>query len=321
MFNIPEETKSGCGFADLPQKISFLESNVVVYGVPLDLTTSFGKGTGRGPEAIRVTSARQIETFIFEESRDIQSCVKIYDLGDLRLPFSLRTNEEYNHDSSSNIDKTSAILSFLDSSIPKINRTLLENRKVPLILGGEHTLAYYGIKAFAEEKPVIIHFDAHRDMKDEYDGMKLCHTTPFYHLISEDHIQGNDLIQVGIRQSDERENRTAKNYGVTTFDAWDVHYRFDTVLKRIGEITENRKIYISFDIDVYDIPYVPCTGTPEPFGLNPFQVVEIIRNIHTSASLIGMDIVEVSVKNNDYREGTLATQTIYRILCQKFGKV
>ena len=86
MFKIPEETKPGCSFADLPQKISFQESNVVIYGVPLDLTTSFGKGTSRGPEAIRLTSARQIETFIFEENKDIQSCVKIYDLGDLRLP-------------------------------------------------------------------------------------------------------------------------------------------------------------------------------------------------------------------------------------------
>ena len=93
------------------------------------------------------------------------------------------------------------------------------------------------------------------------------------------------------------------------------------VLKHIGEVTENRKIYISFDIDVYDIPYVPCTGTPEPFGLNPFQVVDILKNIHNSANLIGMDIVEVSVKNDDYREGTLAAQTIYRILCRKFGKV
>ena len=68
-----------------------------------------------------------------------------------------------------------------------------------------------------------------------------------------------------------------------TFDAWDVHYRFDKVLKHIGEVTENRKIYISFDIDVYDIPYVPCTGTPEPFGLNPFQVVDILKNIHDTA--------------------------------------
>jgi agmatinase len=294
---------------------------VVVYGVPLDLTTSFGKGTGRGPEAIRLTSAQQIETFIFEENKDIQSCVKIYDLGDLRLPFSLGTNEEDNHDSWCNYGNINAVFSFLDSSVPKINRALFDNCKIPLILGGEHTISYYAIKAFAKEKPVIIHFDAHRDLKNQYDGMKMCHTTPFFHLISEGYVQGNDLIQVGIRQSDEQENRTAKNYGVITFDAWDVHYRFDRVLKHIGEVTENRKIYISFDIDVYDIPYVPCTGTPEPFGLNPFQVVDILKNIHNSANLIGLDIVEVSVKNDDYREGTLAAQTIYRTLCQKFGKV
>ena len=279
MFKIPEETKPGCSFADLPQKISFQESNVVIYGVPLDLTTSFGKGTSRGPEAIRLTSARQIETFIFEENKDIQSCVKIYDLGDLRLP-SLGTNEKDNHNSWRNDGHVNAVFSFLDSSIPKINRTLLDNRKIPLIIGGEHTLSYYAIKAFAKEKPLIVHFDAHRDMKHRYDNMKMCHTTPFFRLINEGYVQGNNLIQVGIRQSDEQENITAKNYGVVTFDAWDVHSHFDRVLKHIGEVTKKRKIYISFDIDVYDIPYVPCTGTPEPFGLNPFQIVDIIKNIH-----------------------------------------
>ena len=319
MFKIPEKIKPGCSFADLPQKISFQESNVVIYGVPLDLTTSFGKGTNRGPDAIRLTSARQTETLIFEENKDIQSCVKIYDLGDLRLP-SLGTNEKDNHNSWSNDDNVEAVFSFLDSSIPKINRTLFDTHKIPLIIGGEHTLSYYAIKAFAKEKPVIVHFDAHRDMKQQYDNMRMCHTTPFFHLINEGYVLGKDLMQIGIRQSDEQENKTAKDYGVTTFDAWTVQYRFEKVLKSIAEFTEKRKIYISFDIDVYDIPYVPCTGTPEPFGLSPFQVLDIIRNIHSSANLIGMDVVEVSVRNDDYREGTLATQTIYRILCRMFGK-
>jgi agmatinase len=321
MFKIPEETRSGCGFADLPCKISFQDSEVVNYGVPVDLTTSFGKGTNRGPEAIRLTSARQIETFIFEENRDIQSCVKIYDLGDLRLPISLTRKENDRRNSWWDNGNINAVFSFLDSSIPKINRMLYDNSKMPLIIGGEHTVSYYAIKAFSKEKPVVIHFDAHRDMKHQYDGRKICHTTPFFHLMREGHVQGNDLIQIGIRQSDEQENKTAKDYGVITFDAWDVHSRFERVLKYVAEFTEKRKIYISFDIDVYDIPYVPCTGTPEPFGLNPFQVLEVIRSIHSSAKLIGMDMVEVSVKNNDYREGTLAAQTLFRILCRKFEKV
>jgi agmatinase len=317
MFKIPEETKAGCSFADLPQKISFRESNVVVYGVPLDMTTSFGKGTSRGPEALRLTSARQIETFVFEENKDIQRCVKIYDLGNLRLP-SLSTHEKDIHNSSRNYGDVNDVLSFLEDSIPKINQMLFNNCKIPLIIGGEHTLSYYAIKAFAKEEPVIIHFDAHRDMKRSYDNMKMCHTTPFFHLIKEGHVQGNNLIQIGVRQSDEHEDRTAKDYGVITFDAWDIHYRIDKVLKYISEVTEKKKIYISFDIDAYDIPYVPCTGTPEPFGLNPFQVLDIIRNIHNSANLVGMDIVEVSVKNEDYREGTLAAQTLFRILCRKY---
>jgi agmatinase len=321
LFKIPEETESGCSFADLPNKISFQDSQVVIYGVPVELTTSFGRGTNRGPEAIRLTSARQIETLIFEENKDIQSCVRIYDLGDLRIPIPVTADENGSRNFQQNFRGTDAVFSFLDTSIPRINRILYDNHKIPVIIGGEHTLSYYAIKAFSKERPAVIHFDAHRDMKQQYDGRKICHTTPFFKLISEGYVQGSDLIQIGIRQSDEKENKTAEDYGVVTFDAWDVHYHFEKVLNSISEITEKRKMYISFDIDVYDIPYVPCTGTPEPFGLNPFQVLEIIRNLNSTADLIGMDMAEVSVKNADYREGTLAAQTLFRILCRKFGMV
>jgi arginase family enzyme len=99
-----------------------------------------------------------------------------------------------------------------------------------------------------------------------------------------------------------------------TFDAWEVHERIDNLLKYIRKATRNVNIYISFDIDVYDSPYVPCTGTPEPFGLDPFDVRRILKNICSTAKLIGVDIVEVGLRNGDYREGTLASQTLLRIL-------
>jgi agmatinase len=321
LFKIPEKTRSGCGFADLLNEVSFQDSEFVIYGVPIDLTTSFGKGTCRGPEAIRLTSARQIETFIFEEDKDIQNCARIYDLGDLKVPFRNSSSKYENRNSQRDSARTNAVFSFLDEYIPSINRTLYDNHKIPVIIGGEHTLSYYAIKAFSKEKPVVIHLDAHRDIKHQYGGRDVCHTTPFFKLMNEGYVQGSDLIQIGIRQSDEQENKTAKDYGVITFDAWDVHYRFENVLNSIAEMTKKRKMYISFDIDVYDIPYVPCTGTPEPFGLNPFQVLEIIQSLNSSADLIGIDMVEVSVKNDDYREGTLAAQTLFRILCRKFGTV
>jgi len=302
LFTAPEKTKAGYSFADTPVKISFRESNVAVYGVPLDATTSFGKGTSRGPEAIRLASARQIETFVLDEKIDIHDRVGIFDLGDLKLP------------KSKSIAKT---LAYLDSAIPKVVSSLRKDGKVPVMLGGEHTLSYYQLKALAEEEPVIIHFDAHRDMKPEYEGLKICHTTPFYHLLK--YISGKNLIQIGIRQTDREENETATKNGVTTFDAWEVHDDIGAVADHLQKVTAGKKIYISFDIDGYDLPYVPCTGTPEPFGLDPFQVLKLLKAISPSAHLIGIDMVEVGLKNGDYREGVLATQTLYRILSRNYA--
>ena len=318
LFVNPEKTTSKCSFADIPQTISFLDSDVVLYGAPVDITTSFGKGTNKGPEAIRLTSARQIETYIFERKIDIQDCLKIFDIGDLKLPpsflFPTVKKQKLCAYLDNNKDRHLNTV-FLDKIIPKITGLLYNNAsKVPVMIGGEHTLSYYTIKTMAKEKPLVIHFDAHRDMKEQYEGIKMCHTTPFFHLLNERHIQGGDLIQIGIRQGDREENKMAENSGVATFDAWSIHDNTENVKKYLRAKTWRRKIYISFDIDVYDLPYVPCTGTPEPFGLNPFQVTDIIMSIDSGAQLIGMDLVEVSLKNNDYREGALACHTLLRIL-------
>ena len=300
-FTVPEKTLAGYGFADTPVRISYEESGVVVFGVPLDVTTSFGKGTRRGPESMRLASAKQIETFVFDAGADIYDLVKLFDLGDLKLP------------ATRSAQKT---LSFLDAALTPTVGSLRRDGKVPVMLGGEHTITYYQLAALAGEKPLVIHFDAHRDMKPEYEGMEMCHTTPFYHILK--HIPGSDIVQIGIRQADKVENEIALENNVTTFDAWKVRDDVRSVESHIRKLTAGRNVYISFDIDVYDICYVPCTGTPEPFGLDPFQVQRLVKSIHPSARLVGMDMVEVGLKNDDYREGTLATHTLYRILSQKY---
>lgn len=303
LFVVPEKTKAGYSFADTPVRISFQEARIAVYGVPLDATTSFGKGTARGPEAIRLTSARQIETFVLDEGADIYELSPIFDLGDIKMP------------------KTKAaktVLAYLDKTIPKVVGTLREKGKIPVMFGGEHTLSYYQIKALAKERPFVVHFDAHRDMKPEYEGMKYCHTTPFYHLL--EYMPGSDLVQIGIRQTDRDENNTAIKSGVTTFDAWQVHDDIERVAGFLSRQTAGRNVYISFDIDAYDLPYVPCTGTPEPYGLDPFQALKLVKAISPDSRLVGMDMVEVGLKNNDYREGALATQTLLRILARKYAR-
>lgn len=307
LFIPPERTKGRYSFADIPVKVSFEKSNVVFYGVPIDISTSFGRGTSRGPEAIRLTSARQIETFLLDEGLDIYELARIYDIGDLKIPQSLKYLRR-------SPKKVASNLAYIGNKIHKITSLIQGADKVPVLMGGEHTLSYYTLKALSDKKPLVIHFDAHRDMKPEYEGMKMCHTTPFYHIINDGYIPGKNIIQIGIRQTDREENEIAKKNQIMTFDAWEVHDKIDNLLRYIRKATYKANIYVSFDIDVYDLPYVPCTGTPEPFGLDPFEVMKIIKNICSSAKLVGVDIVEVGLRNGDYREGTVASQTLLRIL-------
>jgi agmatinase len=293
---------------DAPVSTSFYGADAILYGIPLDATTSFGNGTKFGPQTIRLTSAKQIESFILDHDTEIFDQIKIFDLGDFKLP-KIRK------------DNINEIFEKLSLDISKINSHIRDLHKIPIVLGGEHTISYFTLRSTTKEDPVILHFDAHRDMKPVYDGMKLCHTTPFYHLIKKEFIKGSNLIQIGIRQADKEENEIAKMSGVTTFDAWQIHNNFREIKQKIKKITDNKNIYISFDIDVYDICYVPCTGTPEPFGLNPFQVVELINTISKNSKLVGLEIVEVAMRNGDYREGTLATQTMYRIFTNLTNKI
>ena len=160
-FLIPEKTSAKIGFADTPEKITFLQSGIVLYGIPLEVTTSFGGGTRRGPEALRVTSSRQIETLVFEENVDI-STLKIFDLGDLILPNHSSTGVDHETTrilESSHYDKNrknrnnvktdhrptfsqDSMMAFLDERVPKITRAIYyEVQKKPVIIGGEHTLS------------------------------------------------------------------------------------------------------------------------------------------------------------------------------------
>ncbi|VFJ12329.1 N(1)-aminopropylagmatine ureohydrolase [Candidatus Nitrosocosmicus franklandus] len=311
MFTRPEYTLSGCNFCDIPIPVTFDNANVVVFGAPIDITTTFGKTTSMGPHAIRTTSSKQIETLVYEKNIEIYDKALVYDLGDIKSD-----NSDYSdvHD----LEKIESFWNNFDEKISVVITLLRDTQKIPVILGGEHTITYSIFKWISRERPLLLHFDAHRDMKSTYEGMTMCHTTPFYHLIENGYLRGQDLVQIGIRQGDRNENQFALRQEVTTFDAWNCHNDFDEIKSWIRNNTRNRKIYVSFDIDVYDLSYVSCTGTPEPYGLSPFQIVDLINSIDESAVLTGVDFVETGFKNNDFREGALATQTLLRILTGDF---
>ena len=314
-FTKPEDTSAGCNFCDIPVPVTFDSANVVIIGAPIDITTTFGKTTSLGPYAIRTTSSKQIETLIYEKGIEIYDNALIYDLGDMKF-------EDSRIPQTNSLEKISSFWYDFEERISNILNLITSSNKLPVVLGGEHTITF-GIfkelsKDLAKDKPLLLHFDAHRDMKSIYEGMTMCHTTPFFHLIENGYLKGENLVQIGIRQGDASENLFALKNNVTTFNAWDCYDDFDRVKDWIRNNTRGRKIYISFDIDVYDISYLPCTGTPEPYGLNPFQVLDLINCIDATANLTAVDFVETGFKNNDFREGTLATQTLLRIISAPF---
>ena len=310
-FTPPENTAAGHTFCDIPIPITFDKSRICIIGIPIDITTTFGKTTSLGPEAIRIASAEQVETLVFEDNVEIYEKSLIYDIGDVNFVKPKK-------DKISDISEINQFWLDFDNKLSSVLNIIIESNKIPVILGGEHTITYSIYKELSESHPLLIHFDAHRDMKSIYQGMLMCHTTPFYHLIREGYLRGNDLVQIGIRQGDREENKFAFDNGITTFDAWNCNRSMANVCQWLKSQTYKRDIYISFDIDVYDISYLPCTGTPEPFGLNPFQVLELVNSISDTARLVGLDFVETGLKNNDYREGTLATQTLLRILSRSY---
>ena len=307
----PESTRAGCSFGDIPIPITFDNSKICIMGIPIDITTTFGKTTSFGPEAIRTASAKQTETLIYEMDSEIYEKAMIYDMGDINFVKPKEGNE-------SDIKVINQFWLDFNSMMSSILGIIFDSKKMPVILGGEHTITYPVYKELSDTHPLLIHFDAHRDMKSSYQGMQMCHTTPFYHLIEKGYLRGTDLVQIGIRQGDRDENKFAKDNDVTTFDAWDCNSSLEKIGVWLDSHTYKRDIYISFDIDVFDICYLPCTGTPEPFGLDPFQILKLINSISNSAQLVGLDFVETGLKNNDYREGTLATQTLLRILSRPY---
>ena len=307
----PESTSAGCSFGDIPIPITFDDSKVCIIGMPIDITTTFGKTASFGPEAIRTASAKQIETLVYEMDSEIYEKALIYDMGDLNFVKPKKGNV-------SDIKDINQFWLDFDPVMSSVLGVITDSKKMPVILGGEHTITYSVYKELSERHPLLIHFDAHRDMKSSYQGMPMCHTTPFYHLIKKGYLRGTDLVQIGIRQGDREENKFARDNDVTTFDAWDCNSSLGKIVEWLKSHTYKRDIYISFDIDVFDISYLPCTGTPEPFGMDPFQILNLINSISDTARLVGLDFVETGLKNNDYREGTLATQTLLRILSRPY---
>ena len=242
------------------------ESGIVLFGAPFDSTTSFRPGARFGSSAIRHESFG-IETYSPYQDKDLLD-KKVFDCGDLELCFG------------------SAEAALFD--IEEQTRAILNDGKLPVMIGGEHLVTLGTVKAVFEKYPdlQIIHFDAHADLRDDYLGVKLSHACVLrrcYDLVGDGKIH-----QFCIRSGEREEFVFAKEHT-------DMHkFSFDGLDEVCAELAKNNTpVYFTIDLDCMD-PSVFCgTGTPEAGGVNFTELLSAILKVNKT-NIVGADINELA---------------------------
>jgi agmatinase len=245
---------------------NYEESKIVLFGAPFDSTTSFRPGARFGSSAIRHESFG-IETYSPYQDKDLTD-LKVFDCGDLELCFG----------------SPEAALKDIEEQARKI----VNDGKLPIMLGGEHLVTFAAVKAVFEKYPKmhIIHFDAHADLRDDYLGAKLSHACVIrrcYELVGDGRIH-----QFCIRSGDREEFRFADEHT-------DMHkFDFDGLTELVTELkSDNLPVYFTIDLDCLD-PYVFCgTGTPEAGGVNFEELLNAILEV-SKTNIVGADLNELA---------------------------
>ncbi|OYT61824.1 MAG: agmatinase [Thermofilum sp. ex4484_15] len=247
----------------------FDETPFTLIGVPLEATVSYRPGTRFAPLRIREVS-RELETYSLRAGLDFEK-IGVYDAGDLTL---FQTD--------------------LIKNLNLIGNTFKEyvgKGKRVIILGGEHTLTLACIRELSKEPTLLIDFDAHMDLRDEYPlGSKVSHATVM-RRVSE--LSNVSLIEIGVRGFSEEEYEYAKKEGVTVFYLRSGAINANKFLRRVKEeLSKVERVYLSIDMDVLDPSIAPGVGNPEPGGLTLHSLLNLIASI-VSDKIVAFDVVEV----------------------------
>jgi agmatinase len=231
-------------------------TGITLLGCPLDATSSFRGGTKFAPESIRKASWT-LETYSPYLKQDLDD-VLFYDAGNLELrPGDLLYS-----------------LELIENAVTEI----IGKRKKILALGGEHLITYPIVKAMKERfgEIRIVHFDAHCDLRDEYDGQKLSHATVMKRVKE---LGGAEIFQVGVRSGTRRE--------------FEELLPVDSPSSLAARLNRDMPIYVSFDMDVFDPSLTPGVTTPEPGGLMFNEVMQYF-SVLVKTNIVGADIVELA---------------------------
>lgn len=264
----------------------------VVYGAPYDLTSSWRPGARYGPAAIREASL-YLETRGYGGRGDALN-IPVHDLGDLSELYSLRTMLKRSH---------------------RVARRVVQDGKVPVLLGGEHTFTL--ANALASGASRIIVFDAHLDLRSSYLDRKLCHAT-WLRLFSERRRDAR-LMVLGARGFEEEELDYAGKRGIRLISPLLIMSDAEEVEDEVRDFARGgERIYVSLDIDVLDPGHAPGVSTPEPGGIDPHRLYRLLRAA-CSSRVVGMDFVEVCPIFDNGQAAAYAAKALFEALISSSG--
>lgn len=278
-------------YAGIPEELaSYENAKIVLQPVPYDGTITWGKGADKGPEAFLEASENM-------ELYDIITDSEVYKEG-IYLAEPLK-----GHNSPDEM---------VSDVYQKVKKYLIEGKYCTLF-GGEHSISIGSIRAFREEYDnlTVLQLDAHADLRTEYEG------TPFNHACAmSEASKTTNLIQVGIRSMD-RSEKEHMNFNKTFF----MHkiYRDEDWIKEVAKLC-TKKVYLTIDLDAFDIGLMPATGTPEPGGLGYYSVLKLVKKVMKKSTIVGFDIVELAPDSSHHGANFLAAKLYYQLLSIIFDK-
>lgn len=290
IFKLTSQENGFLGIEDEYLK-SIDDAKAVVVPFGLEKSVSYGGGTKNGPKAI-IKSSHQVE--LFDEEFWCEP-VKQY---------GVATIKEQKIDNSS-VEKA---LEVLEETTAKI----LELKKFPLIIGGEHSITAGSIRPFVKKYPdlAILHFDAHADLRDGYDGEHYSHAAALRRVMDN---PISTLISCGIRNISQSEipYLEANSNRIKIYFAKD---KRDWNPKEIVAPLKGRPIFVTFDLDGFDSSLMQATGTPEPGGLMWQDAIDIIREASKIGNIVGADVVELAPIKLLHSCDFLSAKLCYKIL-------
>ena len=281
------------GFLGIDNKSNFKEK-VVIVPFGLEKTVSYGSGTRNGPKEI-IKASHQVE--LYDEELDCEPYKKI----------GIKTLKPFR------IDKS---LKKALKKIANINKKILDRKLFPMTFGGEHSITPGCIEPFVKKfkKICLLHFDAHADLRNSYNGEKFSHASAIRRCLDYKNVS---IISFGIRNISESEILFLKKNKsrINIFWAKD---KTKWNMKNFKKLIKNKNVYLTFDVDGFDSSIMPATGTPEPGGLLWNEALDIIKIAAKNSNIVGADINELSPIKGFNSYNFLVAKLAYKILAYKY---